>query len=222
MFVASRERYTVAVGNEKSGLRIVGWGPFALPGERRRMRVAEERATAIMDARERWRQPSKPAVDPAQPPATSEEMEHKPAGSGSTRVDSQEARAYALKEQLLIEAETINASDQNAARDALRSIAVRWEQAEQVLRERNREQQARFDHFRSELEKKWRHEGPGIDRRIDQLRERVAHFETVAANARIAGDAAGEAHAEGQAQTWREWLANAEGAVQYERSEMGH
>lgn len=26
-----------------SGLRIVGWGPFRLPGERRRMRKAQER-----------------------------------------------------------------------------------------------------------------------------------------------------------------------------------
>jgi hypothetical protein len=32
------------------GLRIVGWGPFPLPGEKRRMQRAEEKADAIVKA----------------------------------------------------------------------------------------------------------------------------------------------------------------------------
>lgn len=33
-----------------TGLRIVGWGPFRLPGERKRMERAEKRADEMMQA----------------------------------------------------------------------------------------------------------------------------------------------------------------------------
>lgn len=39
-----------------SGLRIVGWGPFRLPGEKRRMREAQEYAEKVMRARRELRE----------------------------------------------------------------------------------------------------------------------------------------------------------------------
>lgn len=39
--------------HEYEGLRIVGWGPFRLPGERRRLRKAEEYAREMMEAQQK-------------------------------------------------------------------------------------------------------------------------------------------------------------------------
>lgn len=45
-----------------SGVRVVGWGPFRLPGEKRRMRKAQEHADEMLRALAHLRGPDSPPV----------------------------------------------------------------------------------------------------------------------------------------------------------------
>ena len=124
----------------------------------------------------------------------------------------------AAKRSLLDEAEKIDVSDPEAARNALRNVQERWEAIGKVPRDDIRPLEARMraleEKVRDAVDRQWRRSDPEADARVAQFRERVSQFEAQAAKARAAGDARRAAQADAQADQWREWLATAEQAVQ--------
>ncbi|GLZ55833.1 hypothetical protein Acsp07_54500 [Actinomycetospora sp. NBRC 106378] len=131
--------------------------------------------------------------------------------------DAEFTQNATAKESLLKEAATIDLSDTDAARAALRSVQERWDEIGKVPRERVREFQTRLkeveDRVRAAVDKRWSRTDPEKEARVGQFRERVEAYEAQAAKARAAGDERRAKEAEQQASTWREWLAAAERAT---------
>jgi hypothetical protein len=124
----------------------------------------------------------------------------------------------AAKRTLLDEAETIDVSDPDAARAALRVVQERWEAIGKVPRDDIRPLEARMraveEKVREAVDRQWRRTDPESEARVAQFRERVSQFEAQAAKALASGDARRAAQARAQADQWREWLATAEQSVQ--------
>jgi len=124
----------------------------------------------------------------------------------------------ARKEELLVEAEKIDASaNLDAAKSALRRIQEQWDEIGKVPRERIRELDGRLkavqDTVKAAEDSRWRKTDPEAQARAAQFRERVEQFESQAAKARAAGDERRAKKADEQAAQWREWLQAAEAAV---------
>ncbi|WP_396027432.1 DUF349 domain-containing protein [Actinomycetospora sp. TBRC 11914] len=131
--------------------------------------------------------------------------------------DAEFADNAKAKESLLAEAGSIDLSDVDAARAALRSVQERWDQIGKVPRERVREFAGRLkeveDRVRAAVDRRWSRTDPEREARVGQFRERVEQFEAQAAKARAAGDERRAREADQQAAQWREWLAAAERAT---------
>ncbi|MGW5718962.1 DUF349 domain-containing protein [Amycolatopsis sp. NPDC003865] len=132
--------------------------------------------------------------------------------------DAEFTQNAARKEELLIEAEKIDAAaNLEAAKSALRKIQEQWDEIGKVPRERIRELDGRLkavqDAVKSAEDTRWRRTDPEAQARAAQFRERVEQFESQAAKARAAGDERRAKKAEEQAAQWREWLQAAEAAV---------
>lgn len=132
--------------------------------------------------------------------------------------DAEFAQNAARKEELLIEAEKIDAAaNLEAAKSALRRIQEQWDEIGKVPRERIRELDGRLkavqDAVKSAEDTRWRRTDPEAQARAAQFRERVEQFEAQAAKARAAGDERRAKKADEQAAQWREWLQAAEAAV---------
>jgi hypothetical protein len=119
----------------------------------------------------------------------------------------------ATKEALLAEAEAIDLSNADAARAALRSIGIKWDDVGKVPRERAPE----FERRMKAVEKKIRDTastGGGADpeaqARADQFRLRAEQYEQQAVKAEAAGRTKDAEQARASATQWREW---AEAAV---------
>ena len=119
----------------------------------------------------------------------------------------------AMKEALLTEAEAIDLSDANAARNALRILGAKWDAVGKVPRERAPE----FERRMKAVEKKVRDTAssggtdPEAQARADQFRVRAEQYEQQAAKAEAAGRTKDAEQARASATQWREW---AEAAVQ--------
>jgi hypothetical protein len=131
--------------------------------------------------------------------------------------DAEFAGNAKAKESLLAEAASIDLSDVDGARAALRSVQERWDEIGKVPRERVREFASRLkeveDRVRGAVDRRWSRTDPEKEARVGQFRERVAQFEAQAAKARAAGDERRAKEADRQADQWREWLAAAERAT---------
>ncbi|WP_370972636.1 DUF349 domain-containing protein [Amycolatopsis sp. cg9] len=132
--------------------------------------------------------------------------------------DAEFTQNAARKEELLIEAEKIDAAaNLEAAKGALRKIQEQWDEIGKVPRERIRELDGRLkavqDAVKSAEDTRWRRTDPEAQARAAQFRERVEQFESQAAKARAAGDERRAKKADEQAAQWREWLQAAEAAV---------
>ncbi|MEU7783407.1 DUF349 domain-containing protein [Amycolatopsis sp. NPDC049159] len=132
--------------------------------------------------------------------------------------DAEFTQNAARKEELLIEAEKIDAAaNLEAAKGALRKIQEQWDEIGKVPRERIRELDGRLkavqDAVKSAEDNRWRRTDPEAQARAAQFRERVEQFESQAAKARAAGDERRAKKADEQAAQWREWLEAAEAAV---------
>ncbi|GAA3529809.1 DUF349 domain-containing protein [Amycolatopsis ultiminotia] len=132
--------------------------------------------------------------------------------------DAEFAGNATRKEELLVEAEKIDASaNLDAAKAALRRIQEQWDEIGKVPRERIRELDGRLkavqDKVKAAEDSRWRRTDPEAQARAAQFRERVEQFETQAEKARAAGDERRAKKAEDQAAQWREWMQAAEAAV---------
>ncbi|WP_439378217.1 DUF349 domain-containing protein [Amycolatopsis lexingtonensis] len=132
--------------------------------------------------------------------------------------DAEFTQNAARKEELLIEAEKIDAAaNLEAAKNALRKIQEQWDEIGKVPRERIRELDGRLkavqEAVKSAEDTRWRRTDPEAQARAAQFRERVEQFESQAAKARAAGDERRAKKADEQAAQWREWLQAAEAAV---------
>jgi hypothetical protein len=132
--------------------------------------------------------------------------------------DAEFSQNAARKEELLVEAEKIDAAaNLEAAKGALRRIQEQWDEIGKVPRERIRELDGRLkavqDAVKSAEDSRWRRTDPEAQARAAQFRERVEQFESQAAKARAAGDERRAKKADEQAAQWREWLQAAEAAV---------
>lgn len=132
--------------------------------------------------------------------------------------DAEFTQNAARKEELLVEAEKIDAAaNLEAAKNALRKIQEQWDEIGKVPRERIRELDGRLkavqDAVKSAEDSRWRKTDPEAQARVAQFRERVEQFESQAAKARAAGDERRAKKADEQAVQWREWLEAAEAAV---------
>jgi hypothetical protein len=135
-----------------------------------------------------------------------------------TERDTEFATNAARKEELLVEAEKIDAAaNLEAAKNALRKIQEQWDEIGKVPRERIRELDGRLktvqDSIKNAEDSRWRRTDPEAQARAAQFRERVEQFESQAAKARAAGDERRAKKADEQAAQWREWLQAAEAAV---------
>lgn len=128
-----------------------------------------------------------------------------------------EANATA-KEALLVEAERIDPTNQNAARAALRSIVNKWDALGKAPRERSAELERRL----RAVEKKVRDAGaaaeaavvdPEAEARAAQFRTRAEQFERQALKAQAAGRDKEAAEATANAEQWRQWAQAAEQAL---------
>ncbi|MEV6442316.1 DUF349 domain-containing protein [Amycolatopsis sp. NPDC051716] len=132
--------------------------------------------------------------------------------------DAEFTQNAARKEELLVEAEKIDAAaNLEAAKSALRRIQEQWDEIGKVPRERIRELDGRLkavqDAVKSAEDSRWRKTDPEAQARAAQFRERVEQYESQAAKARAAGDERRAKKADEQAAQWREWLQAAEAAV---------
>ncbi|MBE1497226.1 hypothetical protein H4696_004326 [Amycolatopsis lexingtonensis] len=132
--------------------------------------------------------------------------------------DAEFSQNAARKEELLIEAEKIDAAaNLEAAKGALRKIQEQWDEIGKVPRERIRELDGRLkavqDAVKAAEDTRWRRTDPEAQARAAQFRERVEQFESQAAKARAAGDERRAKKADEQAAQWREWLQAAEAAI---------
>ena len=110
------------------------------------------------------------------------------------------------KEALLAEAENIDTTDLDAARDALHAIGDKWDAIGKVPRERTADLERRL----RTVEKKIR-DAPvgGVDpeaqARADQFRARADQFERQAEKAAAAGRTKDAEQARASAEQWRQW-----------------
>ncbi|GAA2340394.1 DUF349 domain-containing protein [Saccharopolyspora halophila] len=133
--------------------------------------------------------------------------------------DAEFAENAKLKEELLVEAEQIDPSeDLKTAQAQLQKVQERWDAIGKVPRERMRELEGKLravsDRVRQAADAQWRRTDPEAQARVDQFRERVEQFEAQAEKARAAGDERRAKQADDQAAQWREWLAAAEQAIE--------
>lgn len=119
-----------------------------------------------------------------------------------------ELRANATaKEALLAEAEKLDASNHDAARAALRSIAEKWDAIGRVPRERSAELERRL----RAVEKKVRDAGesdwsdPQAQARAEQFATRAEQYEQQARKAEAAGRTKEAEEARANAAQWRQW-----------------
>ena len=111
------------------------------------------------------------------------------------------------KEALLAEAERIDATNNDAARAALRSIADKWDAIGRVPRERSADLERRL----RAVEKKVRDAGesgwsdPQAQARAEQFRTRAEQFERQAEKAAAAGRSKEADEARANAEQWRQW-----------------
>jgi hypothetical protein len=118
------------------------------------------------------------------------------------------------KEALLAEAESIDTSDLDAARAALRAIGDKWDAIGKVPRERGAELERRL----RVVEKKVREApsarvDPEAQARADQFRTRAEQFERQAEKAAAAGRTKDAEEARASAEQWRQWAEAAADAL---------
>ncbi|OBH55500.1 DUF349 domain-containing protein [Mycobacterium sp. E2479] len=119
-----------------------------------------------------------------------------------------EFRANATaKEALLAEAETLDTSNHDAARAALRTITEKWDAIGKVPRERSAELERRL----RAVEKKVRDAGdagwsdPQAQARAEQFQARAEQYEQQAQKAAAAGRTKEAEEAKANAEQWRQW-----------------
>lgn len=119
-----------------------------------------------------------------------------------------EFRANATaKEALLAEAETLDTSNHDAARAALRAITEKWDAIGKVPRERSAELERRL----RAVEKKVRDAGdvgwsdPQAQARAEQFQARAEQYEQQAQKAAAAGRTKEAEEAKANAEQWRQW-----------------
>lgn len=116
---------------------------------------------------------------------------------------------------MLAEAESLDTTDHEAARAALRSITQQWDMIGQVPRERSVELERRL----RAVEKKVRDAGEGdwsdpqAQERAEQFRTRAEQFEQQARKAAAAGCTKEAEEARANAEQWRQWAAAAAHAL---------
>src|SRR5271170_878349 len=119
------------------------------------------------------------------------------------------------KEALLAAAEKLDASNHEAARSALRSIAEKWDAIGKVPRERSAELERRL----RAVEKRVRDAGesdwsdPQAQARAEQFRQRAEQFERQAQKAEAAGRSTEAEEAKANAEQWRQWADAAANAL---------
>jgi hypothetical protein len=118
------------------------------------------------------------------------------------------------KEALLAQAESIDTSDLDAARAALRAIGDKWDAIGKVPRERGAELERRL----RVVEKKVREApsarvDPEAQARADQFRTRAEQFERQAEKAAAAGRTKDAEEARASAEQWRQWAEAAADAL---------
>jgi hypothetical protein len=131
-----------------------------------------------------------------------------------------ELRANAtVKEELLAQAQALlPVSDWRAAKNALRSIQERWEQAGLVPREQRDQLEGGLRRVEEAVKRaedaQWKRSNPEAVARAEatvaQLRQAIATLETQVAKAQARGDQAAVAKAEDSLEARRSWLAEAE------------
>lgn len=138
------------------------------------------------------------------------------ARNAATAEKEAELRANAAaKEALLAEAETLDTTNHDAARAALRTIVDKWDAIGRVPRERSAELERRL----RAVEKKVRDAGeadwsdPQAQARAEQFRSRAEQFEHQAAKAAAAGKTKEAAEAKANAEQWRQWAEAAADAL---------
>jgi hypothetical protein len=127
-----------------------------------------------------------------------------------------ELRANATaKEALLAEAEKLDATNHDAARAALRSIAKKWDAIGKVPRERTAELEKRLraveKKVRGAAESDWA--DPQAQARAEQFRARAEQFEHQAEKAAAAGRDKDAEDATANAEQWQLWADAAEQAL---------
>lgn len=137
----------------------------------------------------------------------------------SAERDAEFAANTDAKEKLLAEAEQIDTENVDAARAALRAIAMRWDAIGKASRERGPELERRL----RAVEKKVREAAeagrvdPEAVARAEQFRVRAEQFERQAEKAAAAGRDKEAQEARVNAATWREWASAAADAVENRR-----
>jgi hypothetical protein len=131
-----------------------------------------------------------------------------------------ELRANAtVKEELLTQAQALlPVSDWRAAKNALRSIQERWEQAGLVPREQRDQLEGGLRRVEEAVKRaedaQWKRSNPEAVARAEatvaQLRQAIATLESQVAKAQARGDQAAVAKAEDSLEARRSWLAEAE------------
>jgi hypothetical protein len=113
----------------------------------------------------------------------------------------------AAKEALLAEAESLDTTDLDAARNALRAIGERWDAIGKVSRERGPELERRLrvveKRVRDAASSGWAN--PEAKARADQFRVRAEQFERQAEKAEAAGRTKDAEEARASAAQWRQW-----------------
>lgn len=121
--------------------------------------------------------------------------------------DAELAANAAAKEALLVEAEKLDTSNNEAARAALRTIADKWDAIGRVPRERSADLERRL----RAVEKKVREAGesgwadPQAQARAEQFRARAEQFGQQAAKAAAAGKTKEAEEAKAKAEQWQQW-----------------
>lgn len=130
--------------------------------------------------------------------------------------DEEQRRNLEVKERLLTEAESIDAAaDLDAAKEKLRSIQDRWEDAGKVPRADLRRVEDRMRAIERKVkqaeEDEWRRTDPRTRHRVEgassQLHAAIAGYEEALEKARATGDPRKIAEAEAALEARREWLA---------------
>jgi hypothetical protein len=134
--------------------------------------------------------------------------------AASTERDAEFKANADAKEALLAEAESIDTSDLDAARAALRAIGDKWDAIGKVPRERGAELERRL----RVVEKKVRDApsarvDPEAQARADQFRTRAEQFERQAEKAAAAGRTKDAEEARASAEQWRQWAEAAADAL---------
>lgn len=141
------------------------------------------------------------------------------ARNAATAERDSEFRANAeAKEALLTEAESLDTSDMDAARAALRVIGDKWDAIGKVPRERSADLERRL----RAVEKKIRDTptggvDPEAKARADQFRARAEQFERQAEKAAAAGRTKDAEQAQASAEQWRQWADAAADALTKKR-----